>query len=76
MTTPAPLSTLPPLKPGEVWFCDPYWRDWSPIGEDELSVWNQERAARRLSPVQSGTPPAGSKVWLGLGYAIYQPETT
>lgn len=68
------IATLPPLKSGDVWFCDPYWRDWSPISEDELSEWNRERAAKRLPPMRSGTPPAGSKVWNHTAYALYQPE--
>ena len=70
------IATLPTLKSGDVWFCDPYWRDWSPISEEELSEWNRERAAKRLPPMRSGTPPAGSKVWNHTAYALYQPETT
>lgn len=76
MTTPAPLSTLPPLKPGETWLYNRRLRAWQPAPVSEVETENARLLRVGLSPLTTGAPPAGAKVWGGKGYATYQPETT
>lgn len=70
------IATLPPLEQGQVWFYHPAFDRWSPIEPAELVVLNVNRSANGRRPFKTGTPSAGSEVWSGLGYAIYQPEAT